>query len=527
MPLKRLLLSLLLAASISAQVRETIDVRVLELDVAVLDRNGKPVEGLTRDDFEVSLANKRADVTNFYAVRRGAIVDDTPATAVAKSEVKSETLIPTNLIIFVDDTRLAPRGKKRALDALRDYVKTNVGMNTSAILARWNGGNLDVRTRPTERPGPLLAEIDLLAKNPAQLLNSERRQLIAMIDMVFTSGYDPDSGRGERPPMEPEELRNAVFHYAQREAHETDRTLAALREAVQLASAFEGRRAVLYVAEGLPMQAGVELFEYWLKAASSSHPFLNPKIARWAQDAIKPTDFMAFDRSNRYRELARDAQRAGVLFFALDAAGVRPAEGSGVEVMYPITIVSPTILQSNAQDGLRYVAEETGGRLIANENNLGRGLAVISEQYATYYSLGVRAPSSSRAAKVSVKVKNRPKLRVVTARYRRPLSPDEEIERSVRTHLYTRATENPLGVTLGVGASSKQGDKCSVPVNVTAGKGAVWFALLDEKLQESGVRRADTPDLALGLRPGKYVLSVAVVAESGETSYLQGDVECR
>ncbi|HJQ38045.1 MAG TPA: VWA domain-containing protein [Thermoanaerobaculia bacterium] len=501
---------------------------MLELEVAVLDRDGRPVDGLTRDDFEVFLANRPAEVTNFYGVRSGAMSDEAPMIAsAAKSQAKRETLIPTNVIIVVDDTRLEPRAKRRALEAVSEYIKANVGLSTSAMLVRWNGGNLDVRTRPTERPGLLLAELDILAQEPGQLRNTERQQLIQMIDLVFSADYDPDTGRGERPPMEPDQLRNELMRYGEAEARAVDRTIAGLREVVRLASAFDGRRAVLYISEGLPLQGGVELFDYWTKLQYSSNPNVNTKVALWAQKALSPVDAQQFDRTQKYQQLSRDAQRANVLFFAIDAGGLRTNEGSNAETPTSLGSISTFLMRSNVQEGLRYLAKETGGRFIANDSNLGRALAMMSEQYTTYYSLGVRAPASTRLTKVSVRVKNRPQLRTTTARYRRPLTREEDLERSVRTHLYTRLIENPFGLTLGVGVPSRRGEMCTVPVSVRPHAGKIWFALLDERMQESDVRTSSDPQIALGVRPGKYVLSVAVVATSGETSYLQQDIECR
>jgi hypothetical protein len=43
----------LLAALLIAQISETIEVRVTNIDVVVTDKSGKRVTGLTRDDFEV------------------------------------------------------------------------------------------------------------------------------------------------------------------------------------------------------------------------------------------------------------------------------------------------------------------------------------------------------------------------------------------------------------------------------------------------------------------------------------------
>ena len=44
---------------------ETLEVRVIDVDVIVTDRSGKPVTGLTRDDFELFENGKRKEITNF------------------------------------------------------------------------------------------------------------------------------------------------------------------------------------------------------------------------------------------------------------------------------------------------------------------------------------------------------------------------------------------------------------------------------------------------------------------------------
>ena len=46
-------LSSLIALSAPAQQRETIEVRLIEVDAVVSDRGGNPVHGLTAEDFEL------------------------------------------------------------------------------------------------------------------------------------------------------------------------------------------------------------------------------------------------------------------------------------------------------------------------------------------------------------------------------------------------------------------------------------------------------------------------------------------
>src|SRR5260370_317569 len=60
--------SLLLAATaLTAQVTESIDVRIVNVDVTVTSK-GAPVRGLTRDDFEIFEDGRPQKITNFYSV---------------------------------------------------------------------------------------------------------------------------------------------------------------------------------------------------------------------------------------------------------------------------------------------------------------------------------------------------------------------------------------------------------------------------------------------------------------------------
>ena len=45
---------------------DTVDVKVVEIDVVVTDRRGRPVGGLGREDFEVSVDGAPVEVANFY-----------------------------------------------------------------------------------------------------------------------------------------------------------------------------------------------------------------------------------------------------------------------------------------------------------------------------------------------------------------------------------------------------------------------------------------------------------------------------
>src|ERR671935_2040465 len=58
----------LCATAATAQLRETVHVNFVEVPVTVLDRNGNPVRGLTKDRFEVIDQGKTRAITTFETI---------------------------------------------------------------------------------------------------------------------------------------------------------------------------------------------------------------------------------------------------------------------------------------------------------------------------------------------------------------------------------------------------------------------------------------------------------------------------
>ncbi len=61
---------MLFAVSAFAQVSERVEVNVVNVDVTVLDRSGKPVDDLTKDDFAVFEDGQQQKITHFAFVKR-------------------------------------------------------------------------------------------------------------------------------------------------------------------------------------------------------------------------------------------------------------------------------------------------------------------------------------------------------------------------------------------------------------------------------------------------------------------------
>lgn len=537
----------LMATGLFAQ--EAIEVHVLELEAVVLDRNGKPIDDLTRDDFEVLLDGKPAEVTNFYAVRRGEVVDekrerefaDTAGTRYEPASAKSR------LIVIFDEMHLAPAGRTRAVAALRKYLSTSLTPGMSATILRYDG-MISVAAKTTSDREELLRGLEQLEKSTATdaLRNrTERERLMRTIDEIAAGGGRQDLNRVTRAEMA---LRDVEL-YAVRQAAVSERTLAAVSDLLAMAAGLEGRKVVLYVSEGIPMQPGIELFDYatdlFLRTGIGGTGLGLDKLqgGRGAETRREHTrDFDA---------LVQRAQRSGVSFSALDPGGIRGLEGTGPEVRESLGRINTMLMRENESAGLRLVAAETGGRFITNENDLDRAIAVLTGDVSTYYSLGVHPPEKrKKGMDVSIRVRGRDDVRVLTSRNRAITSRGEAVSSSVRARLYSREQDNVLKARAFLGSAWPDGKRCVAPVQVVVpaasltvidGKAELelYAIALDERQNESPVRSLKrtvtvkagenvTDSITFGFQPRRYLVSLAIVdALSGETSYLLTDVDAK
>src|SRR5437764_14483963 len=101
------------AVSLAQTAAESIEVRVVNVDVIVRNRAGKPVTGLTKADFEIFENGQKREITNLYEVRAPAPAASTAAAtpAAPASAAPAETPVevrPRNVVMFVDNYSLEP-----------------------------------------------------------------------------------------------------------------------------------------------------------------------------------------------------------------------------------------------------------------------------------------------------------------------------------------------------------------------------------------------------------------------------------
>src|SRR5216683_3342492 len=112
---------------------ENIDVRVINVDVVVTDKKGKPVTGLTKEDFELYENRVPKTISNFYEVEGSKALNavvtteagkplPTPVVQQAKEEIPDT--LRRRIIFFIDNLSLMPfnRSMKVRVSFTRDPI---------------------------------------------------------------------------------------------------------------------------------------------------------------------------------------------------------------------------------------------------------------------------------------------------------------------------------------------------------------------------------------------------------------------
>ncbi|HSK76853.1 MAG TPA: VWA domain-containing protein [Thermoanaerobaculia bacterium] len=439
MKLLRFLPALLLALPLLAQetpplqpFNEAIDVKVVNVEVYVTDRDGRRVQGLGREDFELFEDGKRVEVVNFAEVGERAQSSQAPA-PVPPAEGAAPEAVPAppappverdrlHLLVYVDNFNLTPYSRNRVLKQLRSFLEETVQADDRVLLVTHDEG-LNVRVPFSAGKNAMLAELPKLEKLAARgaLNDHHARQVRSFIQ---ETGCDDELKR--------DQVLSAARSYAQTSYNNVAMSLNALQGLVESLSGIEGRKAILYVSNGLSFRPGEDVY--------------------MLVDAIcgRQPSFSLVDVSTRLRELTATANAARVTFYSLEAAGLRSSTSASAETQFnSYTAEMDFMKNSDLQDVIYNLASETGGRAVLNATSIAPDLARIASDLRSYYSLGYTPAHSGdrRMHQLKVKVK-RDGVQVHHRTTYRDSSREEILASRVQTVLLHGFEDNPLSAQL-------------------------------------------------------------------------------
>ncbi|HEV3458333.1 MAG TPA: VWA domain-containing protein [Thermoanaerobaculia bacterium] len=430
---------------------ETVTVNVVNVDVYVNDKKGR-VTGLTKSDFELLEDGHPMAITNFLAVEGGrsagaAAVEEADADAANRRPKLppgyEQAPIPDDqrlrLIVYIDNFNLKPFDRNRVMRDLRIFLDQKLRRGDQVMLVTYDR-ELHVRQPFTADTGLVNAQLLALEKISAQGVHGEgdRREVLKNIEDALSGEQAMSFARG----------------YAGSAFNDVSFTIDALKNLVTSLAGMTGRKAVVYVSDGLPMIVGEDVFY----AVQNKYP--GTSIISESSE---------FDTSRRFDELTAQANANRVTFYTIDAGGLRTYSSTTAEnATAGQGVYIDSINISNLQSSLQMMAEKTGGTYVINANNVGPQLDKIAEDFNTFYSLGYTPPhvGDGRFHKITVKVKRKG----VTVRCRegyRDKSIESRMSDGTLAALQFPFQTNPIGLSLEFGHPAARSDGLYlVPISV-------------------------------------------------------------
>ena len=368
---------------------ETVEVRVVNLEVVVTDRDGVPVTGLAPGDFELLVDGKEMPVRYFSEVRSGTAV--APEATAGEAVGGVPDLVPgepvgTSYLVFIDDYFALARDRDRVLTSLRDQSSRLRPEDRMAIVA-FDGKALAMLTSWTNSPRELERAFRSAAARPAYGLQrlAERRTLNS--ERGVRPGLTPGVSAGRASALDTR-LDVAERYYAETLEEQLSRAVSAATAAIRGFANPPGRKVMLVLAGGWPFEIDDYVSNQFGRIVSE--PGLR-------QGAVL------------YAPLIDAANQTGYTLFTVDVPGLGGESLSGADqgsIPADNDRFTSFLGEDNIQYTLERVARETGGQALLNARRM-EALERAEAATRTYYWLGF-APTwegDDKSHRVEVRVR--------------------------------------------------------------------------------------------------------------------------
>ncbi len=355
--------------------------------MVVTDRDGRCVGGLTAADFEILEDGKTRPVSHFAEEARPGFRAGAAAPAAPGPSPEASAAAPApaargrHLVLAVDDLHTAAGNLGAAKTAMNRFVDEQVSPDDFVALVT-TSGSVGVYQDFTRDPRALHRAIDrvtsryvpvepggtpYLSEYQAELIDRGDVEAlrVAVQEILQTEDYRGETGAREQAYTQ---ARRMVFEIMDR----SGRALAAIEGVVRGLAPVPGRKIVVLVSDGFLVGLGA-----------------------------------AENRTFDVRRITDAATKAGVVLYALHSRGlVADVPGGSASFQGPGVLTAPGAranLQARGNEaqkqGLNALAEDTGGFLVQNSNDLAAGFGRILRDNEVYYLLAYEPANTARDGK--------------------------------------------------------------------------------------------------------------------------------
>ncbi|MBK7931397.1 MAG: VWA domain-containing protein [Bryobacterales bacterium] len=437
MPRLRPTAALLIAATLALPQEQPIfrtTTNLVVVNVEVRSRDGKPVEGLKAEDFEILESKQPQRISVFEYQRLDSEAPPAPAAVAAAEEARSAAAISASkpgelryrdrrlIVLYFDVSALAVAEEIRARRAAEDYIQKS--MNESDLLAIMS----------------FSSQLKILHD-----FSDDKESLLAAIKQMRL-GEASDLAEGAAADETTEDTGAAfTADSSEFDIFNTDRKLGALEDAVDMLASLPEKKAIVYFSSG--------------------------------------TSRTGSENESQLRATVNAAVRANVSFYPVDARGLMaeaPAGNADVGNIRGDSLFSGGAQRQrrdrvNAQqETMDTLAADTGGKAMLDTNDLSLGIVQAQKSFSSYYILGYYSSNPAedgRYRRVEVKMKLPEKYKLVyRAGYYAPKtfdkysSTDKERQLEEALRLGDPVTDLPMAIEVNWFRRAK--DRYIVPLAV-------------------------------------------------------------
>ncbi|MEP6719176.1 MAG: VWA domain-containing protein [bacterium] len=378
---------------------------LVQTDVMVFDKEGRFVDGLKKENFELRIDGQPKQIDFFERVTAGSVNEESQLAAARGSANRinnpgTEAPAPLDrgrpIFFYIDDLHLDLGSLNAAKKVISAFVDKEMGQNDEVAITSASGqiGFLqqltDNKTVLHAALGRLKFRPYLIRDNDTPPMTEYQAMLIGRYDRDVTN-YFIEQFMIQNPGMTRNTAEGQVQTRARLIMQQSDNitmaALAGLDSLIRSVNKISGRKLVFLISGG-----------FFLDTHGSS-----------------------MDRIQRMTSIAA---RSGVVIYAMDGRGlVTPGSDASTETAFDITNrlerASAGELTAS-QDAMHALARDTGGKPVFNTNALGVGLTKALKETSAYYLLAWKPEGETQHAskfhRIEVKVVGKPQLNVQVRR---------------------------------------------------------------------------------------------------------------
>jgi VWFA-related protein len=477
---------------------EQIEVRVVNVEAVVTDRQGNRVPDLKPSDFRLTVDGRPVAIEYFTEVRGGSAIAPTGNEAAAPVQglpaLAPGSPVGTSYLVYVDNIFSIGARRNEVLKSLKSDLSRLGPEDRMAIVAY--DGRLEMLSSWSNSEKDLSRALDR-AMGMRSYGASRLSELRAFETSRTLTGdvplRNPRSSFAER--LEVDELG-----FVQHIASLVDRTVAGAVSTLRGFAAPPGRKVMLVLSGGWPYNPA----DYVLN--NPNRPVLNGRDVPVGEDLFQP--------------LVDTANRLGYTIYPVDVPGVEAVTASAVTAGPPTGGIN--IREQEVEASLRHVAKETGGRALLNSTR-GEALEKVEGDTRSYYWLGFTPAWKGNDQRHDVRVEVvRPGLEVRTRDSFLDLSRKAEVSMMVESAMLFGNPPGAVSMPMQLGKPVPSGRKLmTVPITLAIpvesitlvpveGRYASELELRVAAVDEDG-NRSDVPVIPLTVasesqpEPGGYV----------------------